>query len=88
MKWIQNPMFFFFKMLKTLGMFKQIFPGLSVLNKLDNNVYDKLESISKKIHDGLLNNIIETNTDAIINRNGSMLTMFFTKKKEINSTNT
>ena len=59
--------------------------GLSVLNKLDNNVYDKLESISKKIHDGLLNNIIETNTDAIINRNGSMLTMFFTKKKEINN---
>ena len=59
--------------------------GLSVLNKLDNNVYDKLERISKKIHDGLLNNIIETNTDAIINRNGSMLTMFFTKKKAINN---
>jgi glutamate-1-semialdehyde 2,1-aminomutase len=59
--------------------------GLSVLNKLDNNVYDKLERISKKIHDGLLKNIIETNTDAIINRNGSMLTMFFTKNKEINN---
>ena len=59
--------------------------GLSVLNKLDDNLYNKLEVISKKIHDGLLKNIIETNTDAIINRNGSMLTMFFTKNKEINN---
>ena len=59
--------------------------GLSVLNKLDDDLYNKLEVISKKIHDGLLKNIIETNTDAIINRNGSMLTMFFTKNKEINN---
>ena len=59
--------------------------GLSVLNKLDDNLYNKLEVISKKIHDGLLKNIIETNTDAIINRNGSMLTMFFTSNKEINN---
>ena len=52
--------------------------GLTVLNKLDYNFYAKLESISSKIHQGLLSNIKETNTNAIVNRNGSMLTLFFT----------
>ena len=59
--------------------------GLTVLNKLDNNFYENLEIISKSIHQGLLNNIKATNTKAVINRNGSMLTLFFTDKKEINN---
>jgi len=59
--------------------------GLTVLNKLDNNFYAHLEQISDAIHQGLLNNIKATNTKAVINRNGSMLTLFFTDKKEINN---
>ena len=59
--------------------------GLTVLNKLDYNFYENLESISSKIHQGLLNNIKETNTNAIVNRNGSMLTLFFTDLDGINN---
>ena len=59
--------------------------GLTVLNKLDKKFYEELEIISRSIHQGLLNNIKATNTNAIINRNGSMLTLFFTDKKEINN---
>ena len=56
-----------------------------MLNKLDDNFYEKLEIISESIHQGLLDNIKSTNTNAVINRNGSMLTLFFTEKKEINN---
>ena len=59
--------------------------GLTVLNKLDYNFYENLESISSKIHQGLLSNIKETNTNAIVNRNGSMLTLFFTNLEGINN---
>ena len=59
--------------------------GLTVLNKLDYNFYENLEYISSKIHLGLLNNIKETNTNAIVNRNGSMLTLFFTDLDGINN---
>jgi glutamate-1-semialdehyde 2,1-aminomutase len=59
--------------------------GLTVLNKLDYNFYENLEYISSKIHQGLLNNIKETNTNAIVNRNGSMLTLFFTDLDGINN---
>ena len=59
--------------------------GLTVLNKLDYNFYVNLESISSKIHQGLLSNIKETNTNAIVNRNGSMLTLFFTDLDGINN---
>ena len=40
--------------------------GLTVLNMLNQNVYDKLEIISKKIEDGWNKNIVETNTNAHI----------------------
>jgi len=59
--------------------------GLTVLNQLDDKLYNKLEIISNRIHQGLLKNMEETNTNAIINRNGSMLTMFFTSEKEVNN---
>ena len=59
--------------------------GLTVLNQLDDKLYNKLEIISNRIYQGLLKNIEETNTNAIINRNGSMLTMFFTSEKEVNN---
>ena len=57
--------------------------GLTILNMLDDDVYNKLETISKKIEDGWKKNIAETNTDAHISRQGSMLTLFFSKRKKI-----
>ena len=61
--------------------------GLSVLNRLDEKLFDKLELISKKIHEGFLQNINETGTNAIINRAGSMMTMFFTNNKKVENYN-
>ena len=57
--------------------------GLTVLNMLNQKVYDKLEIISKKIEDGWNKNIVETNTNAHIARQGSMLTLFFSDKNEV-----
>ena len=61
--------------------------GLSVLNRLNDKLYEKLESISKKIHEGFLQNIQETGTNAIINRAGSMMTLFFTENDKIENYN-
>ena len=58
-----------------------------VLNMLENKVYKKLEDISKKIEDGWNQNIIETKTSAHIARVGSMMTLFFTDKDQINNYN-
>ena len=59
--------------------------GLTVLNKLDNDFYENLETISNKIHIGLTKNIKDTNTNAVVNRNGSMLTLFFTDLNQVNN---
>ena len=57
--------------------------GLTVLNLLENKVYEKLEYISKKIEDGWNKNIIETKTKAHIARVGSMMTLFLSDKNQI-----
>ena len=59
--------------------------GITVLKKLNAGVFKKLEMISKKICNGIIKNIEETNTNAIVNRIGSMMTLFFTDKSEINN---
>jgi len=59
--------------------------GLSVLKRLNNETFDILENISSKIHSGFLRNIEETNTKAIINRVGSMMTLFFTDKDSVSN---
>ena len=59
--------------------------GLCLLNKLTPEVYLELEEKSKKIEEGLNRNIIETETNAIVNRIGSMLTLFFTEENQINN---
>ena len=59
--------------------------GLCILNKLDNKIYNSLEKKSNIIYEGLINNINETGINAIVNQVGSMLTLFFTNKKEINN---
>ena len=61
--------------------------GLTVLNLLEKKVYEKLENISKKIEDGWNENIIETKTKAHIARVGSMMTLFFSDKNQINNYN-
>ena len=61
--------------------------GLTVLNLLENKVYEKLEYISKKIEDGWNENIIDTKTKAHIARVGSMMTLFFSDKNQINNYN-
>ena len=61
--------------------------GLSVLDRLNNELFEKLESISRKIHDGFLENIHSTKTKAVINRAGSMMTLFFTENEKIENYN-
>ena len=57
--------------------------GLSVLNRLNSDMFENLEKISSKIHSGFIKNIEETNTKAIINRVGSMMTLFFTDSDRV-----
>ena len=57
--------------------------GLSVLERLSDNLFEKLELISDKIHKGFIKNIQDTGTKAIINRVGSMMTLFFTENHKI-----
>ena len=57
--------------------------GLTTLKMLNEEVYKKLEDISNKIEVGWKKNIKETGTDACIARVGSMLTLFFTSKKQV-----
>ena len=57
--------------------------GLSVLERLDSEVYIELEKISSQIEIGIKNNILETGVDANIARVGSMMTLFFSGKERI-----
>ena len=61
--------------------------GLSVLNRLNKKLYEKLENITKKIEKGFLINIKETKSKAIVNRAGSMMTLFFTEQEKIETYN-
>tara|TARA_B100001063_G_scaffold103885_2_gene96927 strand:- start:2837 stop:4126 length:1290 start_codon:yes stop_codon:yes gene_type:complete len=61
--------------------------GLTTLKMLNKKVYIKLEDISKKIEVGWKKNIKETETDACLARVGSMLTLFFTSKKQVSNYN-
>lgn len=62
-----------------------MYAGMSVLKNLNSNAFEKLDSISGKIYNGICKNIEETGTKAIVSRLGSMMTLFFTDKKEINN---
>mgnify|MGYP001161411191 FL=1 len=59
--------------------------GLSVLKRLDSDLFTTLENISSEIHNGFLKNIKDTGTHAVINRLGSMMTIFFTEDSEISN---
>ncbi|NJM14780.1 MAG: glutamate-1-semialdehyde 2,1-aminomutase [Bacteroidales bacterium] len=60
--------------------------ALSILNKTDG-IYDRLEAASARLEDGLQQIIRKTGVPAVINRAGSMLTLFFTKEKQVNGFN-
>jgi glutamate-1-semialdehyde 2,1-aminomutase len=61
--------------------------GFTTLNRIKNDpdFYSKLEKKAKKLEDGILSNIKETGVPAIINRVGSMMTLFFNPLHQITS---
>ena len=61
--------------------------GLTTLRLLDENekFYDDLEKSSALLEEGLLNNLKELQLSGVINRVGSMLTLFFTEKDSVKS---
>ena len=58
--------------------------GLATLTKLNNNkdIYEKLEFLGKKLEDGVNKIKEERNFPIVVNRCGSMITVFFTDKNE------
>jgi glutamate-1-semialdehyde 2,1-aminomutase len=61
--------------------------GIATLHMLDETegFYDKLEENSALLEDGLRNNLKELQFDGVINRVGSMYTLFFTKERKVQS---
>ena len=57
--------------------------GLSVLERLNDNIYQSLESISSKINDGFQTNIEKTGINANVARVGSMMTLFFSNSDRV-----
>ena len=57
--------------------------GLSVLERLNDDIYSKLEDISSKIHEGFQLNISKTGVMANIARVGSMMTLFFSDLENV-----
>lgn len=60
------------------------YTGLEIINQ-NPNFYTELEQKAEKLEKGILNNIKQTGVDAIINRVGSMMTLFFNPLNEIKS---
>jgi glutamate-1-semialdehyde 2,1-aminomutase len=61
--------------------------GLTTLRLLDEteNFYEELEKSSALLEEGLLNNLKELEFKGVINRMGSMLTLFFTTEEYVKS---
>lgn len=61
--------------------------GITTLRLLDKtpDFYENLEKSSALLEEGLQNNLKELQFDGVINRVGSMFTLFFTKEKNVNS---
>jgi glutamate-1-semialdehyde 2,1-aminomutase len=57
---------------------------LKILNET-GGFYDKLEEKGAKLEKGFLENLKQTGVNAVINRVGSLMTMFFTDLKEVKS---
>ncbi len=63
--------------------------GLTMLRELNDNneIYSELERKAAKLEAGIKINIKKTNTKAVINRVGSMMTLFFTDKQQVTCLN-
>ena len=61
--------------------------GLEMLKTLNNNptIYTELERKAEKLEKGLKENLQKTGTKAVINRVGSLMTMFFTDLEKVES---
>jgi len=61
--------------------------GIEMLKTLKNNasIYTELERKAAKLEKGLKENLQKTGTKAVINRVGSLMTVFFTDLEEIES---
>jgi glutamate-1-semialdehyde 2,1-aminomutase len=61
--------------------------GITTLRLLDEtpDFYENLEKSSALLEEGLQNNLKELQFDGVINRVGSMFTLFFTKENRVNS---
>ncbi len=59
--------------------------GITMLKHLNDNenIYKELEIKAAKIEKGIVDNIAKTGVNAIVNRVGSMMTMFFTDLKQV-----
>lgn len=63
--------------------------GLATVRKLNENpsYYTHIEKIGEKLEKGLLDIATKKNIGLVINRQGGMMTLFFTDLKEVNSYN-
>ncbi len=61
--------------------------GLATVRKLNENpsYYDHIEKIGAKLEKGILEIAAKKNIGLVINRQGGMMTLFFTDLKEVNS---
>ena len=60
------------------------FTALQILND-HPEIYRQLEGKATRLAEGFRNNIKETGVNAVVNQIGSLLTLFFTKEKEVTS---
>ncbi len=61
--------------------------GIAMLNLINGtpDLYKELERKSAKLENGLKKNLLEAGVSGVINRIGSMMTLFFTKEKQVTS---
>lgn len=61
--------------------------GLATLTKLKNNLegYDHIETLGRKLEDGISRISNETGVNAVVNRVGGMMTIFFTDDSKVES---
>ncbi|OFX68404.1 MAG: glutamate-1-semialdehyde-2,1-aminomutase [Bacteroidetes bacterium GWE2_29_8] len=61
--------------------------GITMLNILKNNanIYEELERKSDKLEKGIIENLNKAGVNGVVNRVGSMMTLFFTDNKKVKS---
>ena len=57
--------------------------GMATLNKLDDKLYEALEISSQELENGLKKALAESGTNGVVQRQGSMMTLFFSSLPKI-----